>query len=278
MIKINSGILLAIGTSILVNGCGNKVDGNYQLDVASIKATPEFRERNAKNNGVDEIALQMLSQLAPSLSIEKGKFRILTLDCTLNSGQTQADCIDQADSKNNKSIALTISEGILTLRDKNTYPLIYKSGGISSPSKPIDGSAGKPAEITEAKTATEPLAPSSKPYEKLNGVWVFSMKKSQDFLDSQNIGEIEKAVISSALASAALATSTSAGMKIVNGHLQDGSDFCQIEEVSDADGFLTCVFQSNRAIHSRIKLDSTGHLIMKTAGSPQIVFVWERKN
>lgn len=278
MIKINAGVLLAIGTSILVSGCGNKVDGNYQLDVASIKASPEFQEKNAKSNGVDEIGLQMLSRLAPSLSIEKGKFRILTLDCTLNSGQTQADCIDQADSNNNKSIALTISEGILTLRDKNTYPLIYKSGGISSSSKPVDGSAGKPAEISDAKIATEPPAPAPKPYEKLNGVWIFSIKKSQDLLDSRNIDEIEKAVISSALASAALATSDSAGMKIVNGGLQDGSVFCQIEEVSDADGFSNCVLQSNRIIHSKIKLDSTGHLIMKTVGSPQIVLVWERKN
>jgi len=248
-----------------VIGCGNKVDGNYAIDIEATKETSEFKAANQKSNGATLLGLQMLAAIAPTLKIEGGKYQVADSECKLDPDSMKAQC-----TKADKSVYVinySLSEGVLKLVGiSEEYPVIYKTGKLTQ---------------TENKTTLPSPSPSpvvAKASDKLNGVWMYSQKKSEEENGKLTLDETQKVMLPIILMSAEANAKDSAGMKITGGQVQDGNAFCSLSDKPEADDFFVCVVQSDRSIHARIKLTSEGNLIYKPTGNTDWVsLVFEKQ-
>lgn len=253
--------ILVIASVFFVIGCGNKVDGNYAIDVETTKETSEFKAANQKSNGATLLGLQMLAAIAPTLKIEGGKYQIADSECKLDTDSMKAHCT-KAD-KSVYTINYSLSDGVLKLVGMSEeYPVIYKTGKLTQ---------------TENKT-TSPSPTVAKASDKLTGVWLYSQKKSEEENAKLTLDETQKVMLPIILMSAEANTKDSAGMKITGSQVQDGNAFCTLSDKPDADDYFVCVVQSDRTIHARIKLTSDGNLIYKPTGNTDWVsLVFEKQ-
>ena len=256
--------ILVIASVFLVTGCGNKVDGNYALDIEATKETSEFKAANQKSNGATLLGLQMLAVIAPTLKIEGGKYQVADSECKLDTDLMKAQCT-KAD-KSSYVINYSLSEGVLKLVGiSEEYPVIYKTGKLS--------------QAENKTTPPSPLPTVAKSSDKLTGVWMYSQKKSEEENAKLTLDETQKVMLPIILMSAEANTKDSAGMKITGSQVQDGNAFCSLSDKPDADGFFVCVVQSDRSIHARIKLTSDGNLIYKSTGNTDWVsLIFEKQH
>jgi hypothetical protein len=100
---------------------------------------------------------------------------------------------------------------------------------------------------------------------KFDGVWHFNEEKSRAANVSND--EIVKAVVEGSIMAATIQTANSAGMKIQNGLVQDGTTRCTLEAASSqADKPVNCVNQANRSIVGEFSVSAGGDLIVNTQG------------
>lgn len=257
---MRKAIAISTLSILLLVGCGNKVDGTYAIDVNATKASAEFQANNRQTNGGASLGLQVLSQLAGNLNIEGSKFRMVTLDCKLNSELTKAECSDVSNpAAPKKTLNFSLADGIIKLDSGEGYPVVYKNTKASGSS---------------TKTSSTPTT--ENPLNKFEGVWHFSLDKSK--AANANLAEMEKAAIDGLLLGVAINTSNSAGLKITGGQLQDGNNFCTLDTQSDKDGLFSCINQSDRSIYGKFSMSSSGDLLFNGAGGIQsAVIVFEKK-
>lgn len=133
------------------------------------------------------------------------------------------------------------------------------SGNAATPGLPA-----MPAEVA-ALTGSAALR-------KFDGVWHFSTEKSRQANPTDD--EMAATVVNAALMGVEVATSGSAGMKIQNGHLQDGTSHCTLEPAATPDAPVNCVNNLDRSIYAKLSINERGDLVMATE---QINLVLEKR-
>jgi hypothetical protein len=107
------------------------------------------------------------------------------------------------------------------------------------------------------------------PLEKFNSVWHFNPDKTLAANESDD--ENTMAGVKGIVMGLEIVNANSAGMKIQNGHVQDGDSYCTLEESSiQADGSVSCVNQQDRTIVGIFSISPVGDLIVKVSGFNQI--------
>ncbi len=136
-------VIFASALSLLIlGGCGNKVDGTYAIDIGATKATSDFVAKDQQSRGTATMGLQVFGQLAPTLTIDGAKFRLVTLDCKLNADLTKAECKDQSNpSTPSKTLGFSLADGVIRIVDPSDgYPVVYRNtkgaGSATSPRTP----------------------------------------------------------------------------------------------------------------------------------------------
>lgn len=119
-------ILIIFFVSLLLSGCGNKVNGTYSVDIEATKVTPEFLAQNSQTNGGAAMGLQVISQIAKNIVIKDSKFHFVSFDCEIDAGLSKAECVDQSDVQAPKKIMGFSSSGdTIKIEAGDSYPLIY---------------------------------------------------------------------------------------------------------------------------------------------------------
>ncbi len=108
---------------------------------------------------------------------------------------------------------------------------------------------------------------------KFDGVWHFNAEKTRAANVSND--EIVKAIVEGSIIAVTVQTANSAGMKIQNGHVQDGTARCTLEPAAgQADKPVNCVNQADRSIVGKYSVSAGGDLIVNTEG---ITLVFEKR-
>ncbi len=137
----------------------------------------------------------------------------------------------------------------------------------------IQAPSGKTATAELAAVATEVAAVTSNAaLSRFDGIWHFSAEKSRQANPTDD--EMTATVVNAALMGVEAATADSAGMKIQNGRVQDGTSHCTLEPAATPDAPVTCVNNLDRTVYAKFSINGRGDLLM---AMDQINLVLEKR-